>query len=84
MQEVIILGIYFTLREILNERGISERQFAHLAKIREGTLYDICNNTIKRLPVEVMDKISDLLDVEPGDWINYSRDLKSKNKEEDR
>jgi len=61
--------IRFTLREILAERGISERQFAIENEIREGTLYDICNNEIKRLPVEVIAKICNALDIAPGDWI---------------
>lgn len=63
------MTVYFSLREILEERNISERQFAHELNIREGTLYDICNNQIKRIPVEVIDKISITLNIEPGDWI---------------
>lgn len=63
------MTVRFLLREILAERGISERQFAQENEIREGTLYDICNNEIKRLPVELIEKISNALDIEPGDWI---------------
>ncbi|MEI2357872.1 helix-turn-helix domain-containing protein [Mesobacillus zeae] len=63
------MAIYFTLREILIKRGITERQFAKQVKIREGTLYDICNNKIKRIPVELIDRISEELNLEPGEWI---------------
>ncbi|MCC0566536.1 helix-turn-helix domain-containing protein [Brevibacillus borstelensis] len=63
------MTIRFLLREILAERGISERQFAQENGIREGTLYDICNNEIKRVPVDVIEKISTALDIEPGEWI---------------
>ncbi|EST55478.1 transcriptional regulator [Brevibacillus panacihumi W25] len=63
------MSIRFLLREILAERGMSERQFAQENEIREGTLYDICNNEIKRVPVDLIEKISNALDIEPGDWI---------------
>jgi putative transcriptional regulator len=68
------MTIYFTLREILVERGISERQFAHQAGIREGTLYDICNNEIKRLPIDVIGRICNTLDIDPCDWIKRKKD----------
>lgn len=69
------MAIEFTLRSILIERDLSERQFAHLAKIREGTLYEICNNNIKRIPVDVVDRICEALQVEPGEWIKWKATL---------
>ncbi|UOF89813.1 helix-turn-helix transcriptional regulator [Fodinisporobacter ferrooxydans] len=67
------MAIVFTLREILTERGISERQFAHRTGIREGTLYNILNNKISRLPVDVIDTICTELHIEPNDWMKVIR-----------
>ncbi|MGG0754297.1 helix-turn-helix domain-containing protein [Brevibacillus laterosporus] len=68
------MKIQFTLREILAERGISERQFALATKIREGTLYQICNNKIERLPIKMVETICNELNLEPGDWIKLRKD----------
>lgn len=63
------MAIYFTLSKILEERNMTELQLAKKTGIREGTLYDICNNKIKRLPVKAIELISNELQIEPGDWI---------------
>jgi putative transcriptional regulator len=67
--------IRFRLRELLQERGISERQFAIQNKIREGSLYDMCNNvTTKRLHVAFIDRICTALECGPGDFIEWVPD----------
>lgn len=63
------MKLKFKLDEILKDRGISPRQFAAESGIREGTLYDILNNKIKRVPVDVMVKVHSELGIAPGDWI---------------
>ncbi|WP_036740762.1 MULTISPECIES: helix-turn-helix transcriptional regulator [unclassified Paenibacillus] len=68
------MKIYFTLKDILDARSISPRQFSLDTGIRDGTVYDICNNKIERLPVNIIDKISEVLDIEPGDWIKHRKD----------
>lgn len=68
------MTVYFTLRELLRNRGIhNELKFAKDLQIRHGTLYDICNNRIERVPVHVIDKICSALECEPGDWIKHKK-----------
>jgi putative transcriptional regulator len=65
------VSVRFRLKEILNEKGMSERQLAELTGIRPNTINDICRNQLQRLHVDVIDKICRVLDVKPGDWIMY-------------
>lgn len=68
------MGLQVTLRDLLRERGIVELQFAQQVGIRHGTLYQICNNEIKRLPMEVADAICKALDVQLDAWIQFTPD----------
>ncbi len=65
------MGVYFILRDLLKERKIEEKPFAKKIQVRHGTLYDICNNRIERVPVHVIAKICKELKAQPGDWIKY-------------
>lgn len=69
-----------TLKKMLEARGMSPRELCNAANIREGTFYAILNNEIKRLPVEAIDSICEILNCDPGDWIKRSN---SKNKDID-
>lgn len=71
------MGVYFVLRDLLKERKIEEKPFAREIEVRHGTLYDICNNKIDRVPVHVIDKICNALNVQPGDWIKHQKEKDS-------
>lgn len=68
------MPIRFRLKEILNEKGLSERKLAEMTHIRPNTINDICRNQIQRLHVDVIEKICNALGVKPGDWIIYISD----------
>jgi putative transcriptional regulator len=68
------MAIRFRLRELIRERGMVERHVMKRSGVREGTFYQICNNEIKRLSVDVIDGICDALQCQPGDWIVWERE----------
>lgn len=68
------MGVYFVLRDLLKEKGLKEKPFAASIQVQHRTMYGICNNTIERVPVHVIEKICKALDVVPGDWIKYKKD----------
>jgi putative transcriptional regulator len=61
--------IIFTLKNLLDERGMTQTELARKAGIRDATMSGIINNTIKEVSVVNMDKICDVLDCIPGDFI---------------
>lgn len=61
--------IIFTLKNILDAKGVSQTELARKIGIREATMSAIVNNTIKEISVTNMEKICDQLDIEPGDFI---------------
>lgn len=66
-EEVIL--IIFTLKNILDLKGLSQTELARRTGIREATMSAIVNNTIKEVSIINMEKICDQLDIEPGDFI---------------
>lgn len=69
------MSVYFTLKEELERKGITNLlTYAQDNKIRHGTLYDVCNNKIKRLPVELIEIIFATTGLLPGDWIHCKED----------
>lgn len=57
-----------TLKVELAKRDMTQKQLADLTKIRPPTISAICNNTIKRIPVDAIEKICDVLDCKLEDW----------------
>lgn len=61
--------IIFTLNEILFRKKITQNQLSIKTGIRGTTISRIRKNEIKELPVSVIDRICDVLECDPGDWI---------------
>ena len=51
--------------------GLTQKELAEKTGIRPPTISAICTGTIKHLPVDVLDKICDVLDCQPADLIEY-------------
>lgn len=67
--------IYFKLKELLDKEDLKPADLHRLTGIRPSTIAAICNNSIKELPVGVLEKICDTLDCQPADFIeNISAD----------
>lgn len=63
--------IKFTLKVQLAMKEISQKELAEATGIRPSTISAICNNKIKHLPVEAIDKICNELECNPEDFIKY-------------
>ena len=63
--------IKFTLKVQLAKKEMSQKELAEATGIRPSTISAICNNKIKHLPVEAIDKICNELECNPEDFIKY-------------
>lgn len=61
--------VNFKLKSLLNERGFTQVELSQKTGIRQPTISAICNNSIKELPVNVLEKICDFINCGPGDLI---------------
>lgn len=53
--------ISFRLHEILKKENMSQNQFSRISSVRPNTINSICNNNLKRLEVNTLDKILEAL-----------------------
>jgi len=51
------LAIRFTLAEILNKYDIQQIQLAEESDTRAATIHQLCHGTVKRVNVEMLDRI---------------------------
>lgn len=61
--------IIFTLKDLLDEKGMTQTELSRDQGIREATMSGIINNTIKEISIINIEKICDALDCTPGDFI---------------
>ena len=66
--------IKFKVKVWLAMRDMTQKELAERTGIRPPTISAICTGTIKHLPVDVLDRICDVLDCQPGDILEYSED----------
>jgi putative transcriptional regulator len=65
----VFILIIFTLKDLLDEKGMTQTELSRDKGIREATMSGIINNTIKEISVMNIEKICDALDCTPGDFI---------------
>ena len=64
--------IKFTkVKVMLAKREMTQKELAEKTGIRPPTISEICLGTIRRLPVELIDKLCKALDCQPGDLMEY-------------
>ena len=61
------------VKALRKERGMTQKELAEKTGIRPPTISAICTGTIKHLPVDVLDRICDVLNCQPGDIVEYIR-----------
>ena len=66
--------VKFKVKVILAMREMTQKELAEKTGIRPPTISAICTGTIKHLPVDVLDRICDVLDCQPGDIIEFVKD----------
>ncbi|MCY8273270.1 helix-turn-helix domain-containing protein [Bacillus sonorensis] len=76
------MGFRFNLNNILDELGITKNKLAVEAKVRPATIGDLCEGETKRLELETIEKILNVLnDISPtktytiDDIILYKSDI---------
>lgn len=66
--------VKFKVKVMLAMREMTQKELAEKTGIRPPTISAICTGTIKHLPVDVLDRICDVLDCQPGDIIEFIKD----------
>lgn len=68
--------IKFRLKVLAAERDMSQTDIVLKTGIRQPTISAIYNNTMKRIPIEVLDKLCKVMECELCDIIKYIPDDK--------
>ena len=63
--------IKFKVKVMLAVREMTQKELAERTGIRPPTISAICNNSAKHLPIDVLDKICEVLDCQPSDLMEY-------------
>ena len=66
--------VKFKVKVMLAMREMTQKELAEKTGIRPPTISAICTGTIKHLPVDVLERICDVLDCQPGDIIEFVKD----------
>lgn len=63
------------VKVLLAKRHMTQKQLAERTGIRYDTISKISLGTISRVPVDVLDRICQALNCQPGDLMEYIPDL---------
>ena len=66
------VAIYLRLRELRHALGLTQTEFAARAGVRRATVSRLENARITAIDLGVLEKLADLLDVEPGFLLSRS------------
>lgn len=68
------MSIKFHLKKLLAINEMTQKELSKRTGIRPPTISAICNNTVKHIPVDVLEKICTELNCQPGDIIEHISD----------
>jgi len=68
------MPIRFHLKKLLALNEMTQKELSKRTGIRPPTISAICNNTVKHIPVDVLEKICTELKCQPGDIVEYVDD----------
>ena len=74
MLEGDTMKIVIKLDRLLNERGMSQHELSRLTGIRQPSIHEMCNNTTKRLPLNNLAKICEVLECDISDVLELEPD----------
>lgn len=63
--------IKFKVKIMLAMREMTQKGLAERTGIRPPTISAICLGTIKHIPVDVLDRMCDVLNCQPGDLVEF-------------
>jgi putative transcriptional regulator len=58
------MPIKIKLKEILKERGISQRELARLTGLRPNTISHLCSDQVDRVYLSTLEKVCKVLDID--------------------
>jgi len=61
------------LKEILQEKGISITRVAKLTKLSKDTVWRYVHNKVRRIDLETLRKIAEVLNMSPDDLIELEK-----------
>ena len=64
---MISLYIKIILNDLLDKKGLSHRELARMTGIRHPSISEMCNNQTKRLPLDNLAKICEVLECDITD-----------------
>ena len=67
--------IKFKVKVLLAMREMTQKELAERTGVRPPTVSAICTGTVKHLPVDALDKICKVLDCQPGDLLEYVKEV---------
>jgi len=70
------MPIRFHLKKLLALNEMTQKELSKRTGIRPPTISAICNNTVKHIPVDVLEKICTELKCQPGDIVEYVDDTR--------
>ena len=68
--------IKFRLKVLLAMNEMTQMQLSEKTGVRQPTISAICTGSAKHLPVDVLNKICEVLNCQPGDIMEYISDEK--------
>lgn len=68
------MAVKITLKDIRNKRALSQEKLAVLSGVSVSYIQKIEQNTIKRLSLEVLDKLCKVLACQVSDLLQYTED----------
>lgn len=68
------MKIRIKLNEMLDGKNYSQREFARMTGIRHPSISDMCNNTTKRIPLDNLAKICEVLKCEISDILTLEKE----------
>lgn len=66
--------IKINLGELIKQSGMSKNKFSYRADMSRSQVNAYCNNTIKRLDVDVLARICSTLDCRLSDLLEYTQE----------
>jgi putative transcriptional regulator len=70
----VILLIKIKLSELLGKNKMTRKALAELVDVRPNTIGDLYHEKVKRIDLDLLNNICNVLDCELSDLIEYQRD----------
>lgn len=66
-KEMLVMQVNINLNALLQDKNISHREFSRMTGIRHPSISDMCNNETKRIPLDNLAKICEILECDISD-----------------